>query len=187
MSDVAVRQATVFDLDVLAPLFDAYRQFYRKPADLALARRFLLERFEHNESVIFLALLPDGATAGCSLVGFAQLYPSFSSASAARILILNDLFVRPEARRKKVGSALLRAAARYGQAVGVVRMTLSTEITNSTAQALYEGEAWTRQNEFYVYNLELLHGNAAGFRDLSADGNHHGLRAGADSGRDGDV
>lgn len=30
---VTVRQATIFDLDVVAPLFDAYRQFYRKPAD----------------------------------------------------------------------------------------------------------------------------------------------------------
>jgi GNAT superfamily N-acetyltransferase len=183
MSDVAVRQATVFDLDVLAPLFDSYRRFYRKPGDLALARQFLLERFEHNESVIFLALLPDG----CSPVGFTQLFPSFSSASAARILILNDLFVLPEARRKKVGSALLRAAAQFGQAVGVVRMTLSTEMTNAKAQALYESEGWARQDEFYVYNLELLHGDAAGFRDLSADGNHHGLRAGTDSGRDGDV
>jgi len=30
---VAVRQATIFDLDLLVPLFDAYRQFYRKPSD----------------------------------------------------------------------------------------------------------------------------------------------------------
>jgi hypothetical protein len=36
---VAVRQASIFDLDLIAPLFDAYRQFYRKPADPALARR----------------------------------------------------------------------------------------------------------------------------------------------------
>jgi hypothetical protein len=34
--DVAVRQATILDLDLLAPLFDAYRQFYRKPSDLNL-------------------------------------------------------------------------------------------------------------------------------------------------------
>jgi len=36
---VIVRQATIFDLDLVAPLFDAYRQFYRMPADLALAKR----------------------------------------------------------------------------------------------------------------------------------------------------
>ena len=148
--DVAVRQATIFDLDLLAPLFDQYRQFYRKPADLDLARRFLLERFQHNQSIVFLAVRQDGAA-----VGFTQLFPSFSSASAARILILNDLFVLPEARRKRVGSLLLAAAARFGREVGAVRLTLSTEVTNAAAQELYETEGWTRLTDFYVYNLLL--------------------------------
>ena len=131
-------------------MFDAYRQFYRKPSDLGLARRFLLERFQHNQSIVFLALQQDG-----SAVGFTQLFPSFSSASATRIFILNDLFVQPEARRKRVGSLLLAAAARFGRAVGAVRLILSTEVTNETAQALYETERWTRQTDFYVYNLAL--------------------------------
>lgn len=148
--DIAVRQATIFDLDLLAPLFDAYRQFYRKPSDLGLARQFLLERFQHNQSIVFLAVRQDG-----SAVGFTQLFPGFSSVSAARILILNDLFVLPEARRKRVGSLLLAAAASFGRAVRAVRLTLSTEVTNETAQALYEAEGWTRQTNFYVYNLAL--------------------------------
>src|SRR5882672_4504084 len=123
--DVVVRQATIQDVDLIAPLFDAYRQFYRKPSDPGLARRFLLERFEHSQSVVFLAMLQDG-----SAVGFTQLFPSFSSASAARILILNDLFVRPEARRMRIGSLLLSSAASFARAVGAVRLTLSTEVTN---------------------------------------------------------
>jgi ribosomal protein S18 acetylase RimI-like enzyme len=145
-----VRQATILDLDMLVPLFDAYRQFYRKPSDLGLARRFLLERFQHNQSIVFLAVRGDG-----SAVGFTQLFPSFSSASAARILVLNDLFVQPEARRMRVGSLLLSAAARFGQAIGAVRLTLSTEVTNQAAQALYETEGWARQTDFYAYNLAL--------------------------------
>src|SRR5580658_6425963 len=100
--EIVVRQAAVSDLELLVPMFDAYRQFYRRPSDPALARRFLLERFQHNESVIFLAVRQDG-----SAIGFTQLFPSFSSVSAARILILNDLYVRPEARRKGVGYLLL--------------------------------------------------------------------------------
>ena len=147
---VAVRQATILDLDLLVPLFDAYRQFYRRPSDLGLARRFLLERFEHNESIIFLAVGRDGRA-----VGFTQLFPSFSSASAARIFILNDLFVLPEARRMRVGSQLLSAAASFGRAAGAVRLTLSTEVTNETAQALYETEGWKQQTNFYVYDLAL--------------------------------
>jgi GNAT superfamily N-acetyltransferase len=147
---VVVRQATIFDLDLIAPLFDAYRQFYRRPSDPELARRFLVERFQHHESIIFLALVEDG-----SAVGFTQLFPSFSSLSAARSFILNDLFVAPEARGKRVGSSLLDAAARFGRGVGAVRLTLSTEITNEKAQRLYEREGWKRQTEFYSYDLSL--------------------------------
>ena len=148
--DVTVRQATVADLDLLVPLFDAYRQFYRRPGDLDLARRFLLDRLRHNQSVIFVALQRNG-----SAVGFTQLFPSFSSASAGRIFILNDLFVAPQARRRGVGAALLDAAAKFGRAAGALRLTLSTEVSNETAQALYEANGWRRQTDFYVYNLPL--------------------------------
>ena len=147
---MTVREATILDLDLLAPLFDAYRQFYRKPADLELARRFLRDRLKNGESVVFLALMPDGGAAG-----FTQLYPSFSSASAARVFILNDLFVEPRYRRMGVGAALLATAGAFGEAAGAVRLTLSTEVTNESAQALYEACGWTRQTDFYVYNLSL--------------------------------
>jgi GNAT superfamily N-acetyltransferase len=147
---VHVRQATVADLDVLAPLFDAYRQFYRKPADLAAARQFLLGRFAHNQSVVFLAYAENGVP-----IGFTQLYPSFSSASMARIFVLNDLFVKPEARGRGAGAALLRAAAEYGRLTGAVRLTLSTEVTNTTAQAVYERLGWKRDTLFCSYQLSL--------------------------------
>jgi GNAT superfamily N-acetyltransferase len=147
--EIEVRQATVEDLDLVAPLFDAYRQFYRQPSDPERARRFLLDRFSHNQSVIFLAFA-DGAA-----IGFTQLYPSFSSVRMARIFILNDLFLAPEARRRGAGSALLEAAAEYGRRVGAVRLVLSTEATNATAQAAYEKMGWKRDTAFWVYELSL--------------------------------
>src|SRR5712692_10519221 len=94
---VEIRQATVSDLDTIVPLFDAYRRFYRQPSDPERARQFLLERFGHNQSIIFLAF------ADATAIGFAQLYPSFSSGAMVRIFILNDLFVIPEARRRGAG------------------------------------------------------------------------------------
>ncbi len=148
-SKVDVRQATVEDLDLLVPLFDAYRQFYRQPSEPERARQFLRQRFEHNQSVIFIAL--DGETA----VGFTQLYPSFSSGAMARIFVLNDLFVAPEARGRGAGSALLRKAAEYGRDVRALRLTLSTEITNKTAQSVYEALGWKRDTTFCGYELSL--------------------------------
>jgi ribosomal protein S18 acetylase RimI-like enzyme len=146
---ITIRRATVRDLELLVPLFDAYRRFYRLQGDPELARRFLQERLERHESVIFLAF--DDANA----VGFTQLYPSFSSGAMALIFVLNDLFVTPEARRSGTGSALLRAAAEYGRGAGAARLTLSTELTNSTAQALYEREGWKRDTMFCTYALAL--------------------------------
>jgi GNAT superfamily N-acetyltransferase len=144
-----IRQATVGDLDLLVPLFDAYRQFYRQPSEPERARLFLLERFGHNQSIIFLAF------ADAAAIGFTQLYPSFSSGALARIFILNDLFVTPEARRRGAGIALLQAAAEYGRRVGALRLMLSTEVTNTTAQSLYESVGWKRDTVFCAYQLTL--------------------------------
>ena len=144
------RQASVADIETLLPLFDAYRVFYGKPSDQALARAFLLERFQHNQSIVILALQDSGAG-----VGFTQLYPSFSSVSAARTFILNDLFVVPEARRAGVAAQLLGAAADYGRAVGAIRLSLSTAVSNESAQALYVSEGWVRDTDFHDYTLTL--------------------------------
>jgi hypothetical protein len=96
MNTITVRQAVLSDLEALAPLFDSYRQFYGRASDLSAATAFLSARFNHNESVLFIA------HEGDKTVGFTQLYPSFSSVSMARILVLNDLFVDEHARRKGV-------------------------------------------------------------------------------------
>ena len=145
--DTTVRQAVLADLSVLAPLFDGYRQFYGRAADVAAAESFLRERFDHGESVIFLAHAA-GAPAG-----FTQLYPSFSSVSLARTFILNDLFVVPGQRRAGVGSALLRAATEHARSLGAVRVTLNTDIQNTSAQAVYEARGWNRDHEYFVYHF----------------------------------
>ena len=146
---LTIRQATVDDLDLIVPLFDAYRQFYRLTSDPERARQFLLDRFIYRQSIIFLAFANDAA------VGFTQLYPSFSSGAMARILILNDLFVSPEARRRGAGTALLDRAAAYGRVIGAVRLALSTELTNTTAQMVYEKAGWKRDTVFCNYQLTL--------------------------------
>jgi len=147
--DLKIVAAGSSDVDTVAPLFDGYRQFYRQPSEPDRIRKFLLDRFEHNQSVIFVAE-NDGAA-----IGFTQLYPSFSSGALARIYVLNDIFVDSSARRAGAAAALLEAAADYGRRVGAVRLVLSTELTNSTAQALYEKLGWKRNTEFCTYQLGL--------------------------------
>ena len=145
-----IRQATILDLDTLAPLFDGYRQFYGQPADLARARDFLAERFHHQESLILLAL--DEHDAG---LGFTQLYPLFSSVRTVRTWLLNDLFVAAHARRQGVAAGLLGAAVEHARALGAASLSLSTALDNAPAQALYESLGWQRDHQFCEYSLTL--------------------------------
>lgn len=145
-----VCQATIADLDDLVPLFDAYRQFYGQSSDKSAARAFLEDRLEHGQSVILIAIQ------GERNVGFAQLYPSFSSVRLSRTFILNDLFVAPDVRATGVGRILLDASCTYGRQVGAAQLSLSTAVDNASAQALYERAGWTRDTEFYAYDISLL-------------------------------
>ncbi|SEA99835.1 Ribosomal protein S18 acetylase RimI [Thiothrix caldifontis] len=149
MNTVTVRQATLSDLDALVPLFDGYRQFYGRASDAQAVWAFLLDRFNHGDSALFLAV--EGQTP----IGFTQLYPSFSSVSLARTFILNDLFVQEQSRRKGVASKLLSAAIAFANTLGAVRVSLSTAITNETAQALYQSAGWKRDEQFFVFHFPL--------------------------------
>ncbi len=147
---LSVRYATIDDLDDLAPLFDGYRQFYGQPPDLARARDFIGERIRLRESVILVAAWSSGG-----LVGFVQMYPTFSSIGTHRSFVLNDLYVAPEARRRGVAQSLMAHAAQAGRALGASSLSLSTARDNRAAQALYESLGWERDAAFLEYSLAL--------------------------------
>ena len=132
MSSITARQAVFSDLEEVAQLFNLYRVFQGKANDLSAARAFLKARFDHGESVVFMA------HEGTIPVGFAQLYPSYSSTALARVFTLNDLFVLESGRRKGVGSTLLSSVEGYAWSNGAVRVTLNVAIENTSGQALYE-------------------------------------------------
>jgi ribosomal protein S18 acetylase RimI-like enzyme len=150
MPSVLTRPAEARDLDEIAALFDAYRQFYQKPADLALARSYIIERFQRKESVVLVAEGESG-----ELIGFTQLYPAFCSVLAARTFVLYDLFVTPAARGMGAGRALMEAAEAHGRKTGAARLELSTANTNVIGQSLYESCGWERDKVFYVYTKTL--------------------------------
>jgi ribosomal protein S18 acetylase RimI-like enzyme len=150
MSEISLRRASLDDVDLVAPLFDAYRQFYEMPADLALARNYLRARLQASESIIFIAQNDIGAA-----LGFCQLYPTFCSVLARRQFVLYDLFVAPEARRTGSAKALLAVAERYALEQGAARMELQTAKSNAGAQALYESNGWIRDEVFFVYSKAI--------------------------------
>jgi ribosomal protein S18 acetylase RimI-like enzyme len=146
---VRIVRGTSEDVERIAPLFDAYRQFYKQKPDLAAARRFIAERLQREESVIFLALTNE------EIVGFVQLYPCFSSTAMKRMWILNDLFVTPEARRQNAAKALMERARQWAVETKADGLWLETAVDNHPAQRLYESLGWKRDNDYYRYLMPL--------------------------------
>lgn len=144
-----VRTATLADLEEITELFDGYRVFYEQPSDKGRARRFIRNRLEQKDSVIFLAMF-EGHPAG-----FVQMYPSFSSVATARIWVLNDLFVQPEARRRGIAKALMEHAAEWARRQKAAKLVLETAVDNHAAKRLYEALGWKRETSFDTYELIL--------------------------------
>jgi ribosomal protein S18 acetylase RimI-like enzyme len=150
MTAIRIHIATEAELEPVAVLFDAYRQFYGQAGDLHLARRFIADRLRRDESVILLA-----NSEAHKSVGFCQLYPTFCSVAAAPIYVLYDLFVVPEARQCGIGKALMQAAEHHAANKGMARMELMTAKSNRPAQSLYQSLGWTRDEAFYAYSKPI--------------------------------
>ncbi|TYT23169.1 GNAT family N-acetyltransferase [Luteimonas viscosa] len=147
--DTTIARAVPADLEALAVLFDAYRQFYGQPPDPARARDWLRARLRFGESVVFVARHGDAA------VGFAQLYPMYSSVRTARTWILNDLFVAQSARRLGIATALLEASEAFARADGAAAISLETHRDNGPARAAYRAAGWQEDDtQWYSRSLD---------------------------------
>ena len=147
MHSVKISNATKTDVAAIAQLFDAYRQFYQYPPDLALANRYIAERIEKADSLILLA-----QDASAQALGFCQLYPTFCSLEAKPIYALYDLYVAPGARGAGIGNLLLLAAEQSAREHGMCRLDLTTAKTNLPAQAAYEALGWVRDEVYFSYS-----------------------------------
>jgi GNAT superfamily N-acetyltransferase len=147
-----VDQLTIDHLDDLVKLFDAYRVWYRQPADTIQARIFLSERINRHESIIF------GAFDGLGhMVGFTQLYPLFSSTRMGRIWLLNDLFVQPESRGQGISLKLLDRAKKLAIDTNAIGVLLETEKSNLIGNQLYPRAGFHLEvdTHYYFWSKEI--------------------------------
>ena len=142
------RYASLDDLDVVVALFDAYRVHFSYASDVQGAEQFIRERMVQRQSVIVLA-----ENAAGQAVGFAQMYPLFTSLNLRATLLLNDLFVSEQARGLGAGRALLEKAQQHARAIGAMRLNLFTGQSNVNAQAFYESLGFQRDQDNYGYCL----------------------------------
>jgi ribosomal protein S18 acetylase RimI-like enzyme len=154
MHSIKISTATKADVAAIAQLFDAYRQFYQYPPDLALASSYIAARIEKADSLILLA-----QDASAQALGFCQLYPTFCSLEAKPIYALYDLYVAPAARGAGIGNLLLSAAEQSAREHGMCRLDLTTAKTNLPAQAAYEALGWVRDEVYFAYSKAVTASN----------------------------
>ena len=144
-----VKRATLDDLNQLAVLFDEYRQFYGASSNLNLSQQFLKQRFENQESVIFVHVKDD------VLTGFILLYLGFSSVACSTYYILDDVYVTPQFRRQGSAKQLIDTAILFARHENALRISLETQKTNRESHRLYEMMGFIPDSEFRTYHCFL--------------------------------
>jgi GNAT superfamily N-acetyltransferase len=139
---MTIERVTTQDLDELLPLMRAYCDFYEvSPSDddlLGMSRELIAD--PEKEGVQFIAR--DG---GGRAVAFATVFWTWATSDAARLGVMNDLFVSPDARGGGYADALIeRCRAECGRR-GAIRLSWQTAPDNARAQAVYDRVGGNRE------------------------------------------
>ena len=138
------------DLADLLPLMRGYADFYEvSPTDdqlLSLSRTLIAD--PQREGVQFIARDSTGVA-----IGFATVFWLWSTLSATRVGLMNDLFVAAPARGSGAAEALIERCRGACLERGASRLTWQTAKDNARAQAVYDRIGGTRE-EWLDYWLD---------------------------------
>jgi GNAT superfamily N-acetyltransferase len=139
------------DLAELLPLMRAYCDFYEvDPSDealLAMSRALIGD--PEREGVQLLARDGNGVA-----VGFATVFWSWSTLSAARVGVMNDLYVAEAARGQGLAQALIEACREQARERGATSVGWQTAKDNLRAQTVYD-RIGAKRSEWVDYSLPV--------------------------------
>ena len=146
-----ISQVGEADLEDLLPLLRGYCDFYEvDPSDdalLALCRALIAD--PEREGLQLIAREPGGKA-----VGFATLYWTWQTLNAARLGVMNDLFVTSDARGSGLADRLIAACRERSAEHGAGELAWQTAKDNHRAQAVYE-RVGGRRSEWLDYSLPV--------------------------------
>jgi GNAT superfamily N-acetyltransferase len=138
---IAVDTATPSDIPALCDLLDL---LFAQEADFVpdRARQERGLRLILDDARVGVILV---ARAGDQIAGMVNLLFTVSTAEGARVMLLEDMIVRPDHRGQGVGLLLIEAAIARAAREGCPRITLLTDEDNNQAQWFY-GRAGFRRS-----------------------------------------
>jgi GNAT superfamily N-acetyltransferase len=150
-----ITTVTEADVPELLLLMRGYCDFYEvDPSDDALLAmsRMLIDDPE-LEGVQLIARDDDGRA-----VGFATIFWTWSTLSASRLAVMNDLFVVADARGGGHADALIAECVERARARGATELAWQTAKDNARAQAVYDRVGATRDERWLDYSLDVAPG-----------------------------
>ncbi|MGE0713205.1 MAG: N-acetyltransferase family protein [Planctomycetota bacterium] len=161
-----MRRARVDDVEQILALIRELADYEREP-DAVRATPDDLRRDGFGPDPAFEALLAE--VEGEGVVGLALYFGNYSTWEGRRGIYLEDLYVRPAARRRGVGRALLAALAAEVRRRGGARLDLSVLDWNQPARDVYAALGFEHKHDWRPYRLE-----GAALERLAAEGGARG-------------
>ncbi|MCU1260597.1 MAG: GCN5-related N-acetyltransferase [Bryobacterales bacterium] len=146
---IQVRKTNREDAEALLQLIDALAAYEKlTPPDDAAKQRLVQDMFADRPRIESLLVEVDGVPAGYTL-----FFETYSSFLALPTLYLEDLFVLPEYRSRRAGSALFREMIAEAHRRGCGRMEWSVLDWNQLAIDFYDRFGARRLHEWHYYRF----------------------------------
>lgn len=147
------------DVPELMPMLRAYCDFYHvNPTDERLRALASALIADPSEGLQLIARDSPAGKDGAPHVrgtplGFATIYWTWQTLYAARVGVLNDLFVTPASRGSGAGRALIERCRELCRERGAEKLVWETALDNTTAQRLYDGIG-AEKSTWLTYELD---------------------------------
>jgi GNAT superfamily N-acetyltransferase len=148
-TDFKIRAARLADVPIILELIRDLATYERAPNEVTATEEQLVDVLFGEKPVAEVLL----AFEGKSPVGFAVFFHNFSTWLGRPGLYLEDLFVKPEARGKGYGHALLVELARIARDRGCGRMEWAVLDWNDPAIQFYRKLGAKPMEEWTVFRL----------------------------------
>lgn len=148
MSNLQIVAVCDENFEDLLDLIEQYQEFYGvEDIDAQQNREFFARFLERPEEGLQFVAYREGEA-----VGFTTLYFPFSSTRATQFALMNDLFVRADARGGGTGEALIKKAAAVAAQQGFDELAWMTARDNHVAQRLYD-RFDVRKSAWFEYTM----------------------------------
>ena len=149
MSGFSIRPARSGDEDTILALLYELAEYEKLADKFKITREIVTRDYFGAQPLIHCEL----AFEGDAPIGIATWYFTYNSFAARRGIYLEDLFVRPAARGRGHGKALLSHLAARAREHGADRVDWAVLTWNAPAIAFYESLGAEAVRDWFIYRL----------------------------------